>query len=66
MLTVEMLTVGCRPIMMAPFCTQHSIDKSRGPCEDDLVGQTQPADTTDSERGTNMPLPHTQSGNRRC
>lgn len=44
---------------MAPICTQHSIDKPQGPCEDDLVGQMQPADITDSERDaliyTHMP-----------
>lgn len=45
-----MLTVSWQPIMMASFFTQHTIDKPQGPCEDDLVGQMQPAVMASSGR----------------
>lgn len=51
---LDMLTVSWQPIMKPPSCTQHSIDKPQGPCEDDLVGQMQPADIADSERDALM------------
>lgn len=64
---LDVLTVSWEPIMMAPFCTQHSIDKPRGPCEDDLVGQIQPADSERDAltRAHTQHVAHTQSGSRR-
>lgn len=60
---LDVLTVSWQPIMVAPFCTQHSIDKPRGPCGDDLVGQMQPAVIADSERCTNTHT-HTHTAQR--